>query len=193
VLTEPDHGLVHDPHPGPLKPGGPVGGGIHEHGRLPGRQQPVQRSLAEDVVGGDQHEQRLALNLTLDCGQRRAVAVRPPVGVHGPDPAAPKAADDGRDRPGVVADHDQDPFQAAGEEGPHGPLDQAQATQPEKGLGATPVTDSSRSDRPAASTIPTRGRRDSGEVGWTTSARPGNEASRSGGSSDASATRQLPE
>jgi hypothetical protein len=93
----------------------------------------VQRSLAEDVVGGDQHEQRLALNLVLDCGERRAVAVRPPVGVHGPDPAAPKAADGGRDRPGVVADHDQDPFQAAGEEGPHGPLDQAEATQPEKG------------------------------------------------------------
>jgi hypothetical protein len=74
----------------------------------------VQRSLAEDVVGGDQHEQRLALNLALDCGQRRAVAVRPPVGVHTPDPAAPKAADDGRDRPGVVADHDQDPLQPAG-------------------------------------------------------------------------------
>jgi hypothetical protein len=57
---------------------------------------------------------------------------------YGPDPAAPKAADDGRDRPGVVADHDQDPFQAAGEEDRTAPLDQAQATQPEKGPWSHP-------------------------------------------------------
>jgi hypothetical protein len=151
----------------------------------------VQRSLAEDVVGGDQHEQRLALtsawtaasDAPLPYAHRSAYTART---------RPPKAADAGRDRPGVVADHD--PFQAAGEEGPHGPLDQAQATQPEKGLGATPgdrfqPLGPARGQHPT----PTRGSRDSGEVGWTTSARPGNEASRSGGSSDASATRQLPE
>ncbi len=138
VLPEPDRGLVYDPYPGPLRPGRLVRYGIDEHGRLTGRQQPVQRSLPEEVVGGEQHNQRLASHRALDRGQRCAVAVLPPVGVHRPDPAAPKAADDGRDRSGVVADHDQDPFQPSGEEGPHGPFDQAQATQPEQGLGATP-------------------------------------------------------
>jgi hypothetical protein len=58
--------------------------------------------------------------------------------MHHPDPVAPKAADDGRDRSGVVADHDQDPLQSGGEQGPHRPFDQAQATQPEQGLGGTP-------------------------------------------------------
>jgi hypothetical protein len=38
------------------------------------------------------------LDLALDCGQRRAVAICPPVGIHDPDPAAVQAADDGRDR-----------------------------------------------------------------------------------------------
>jgi hypothetical protein len=140
VLAEGDHGAVHDLHPGPLKPGGPVGGGVDEHGRRTGPKQPVQRCLSEHVIGGDQHKQRLAhaRDLALDRGERRAVAVLPPVGVHGPDPAAPKAADDGRDRPGVVADHDQDPLQPAGQQGPHRPLDQAQPTQPQQRLGATP-------------------------------------------------------
>jgi hypothetical protein len=130
VLTEGDHGLVHDPHPGPLRPGGPVWCGVDQYGRLTGPKQPVQRSLSEHVIGGDQHKQRLASDrgLALDYGERRAVAVRPPVGIHSPDPAAPKVADDGRDRSGVVADHDQDPLQPSGEQGPHGPLDQAQAT-----------------------------------------------------------------
>jgi hypothetical protein len=40
-----------------------------------------------------------------------------------------------------------------------------------------PVTDSSRSDRPAASTTPTRSSRERAGSGWTTSARPANEAS----------------
>jgi hypothetical protein len=57
------------------------------------------------VIGGHQHEQRLVQDLALDCGQRRAVAICPPVGVHGPDLPAADAADDGRDRSGVVADH----------------------------------------------------------------------------------------
>jgi hypothetical protein len=170
VLAEGDHGPAHDPYPGPLPPGGPVGGGVDEHGRLTGPKQPMQRSLSEHVVGGDQHEQRLASHRALDRGQRRAVAVLPPVGVHGADPAAPKAADDGRDRPGVVADHDQDPLQPAGEEGPHGPLDQAQAPNRNSALDPPWVRASRRWDRPAASTTPTRGSRDSGGVGWTTSA-----------------------
>jgi hypothetical protein len=138
ALAERDDSLVQDPDPGPLRPGGPVGGGIDEHGRLPGRQKSVQRSFAEEVVGGEQHEQRLAGDRSLDRGQRRAVAVAPLVGIDGPDPAAPQAADNGRDRSGVVADDHQDPLQPSGEQGPHGPLDQAQATQPQQGLGAAP-------------------------------------------------------
>ena len=67
------------------------------------------------MVGGDQHEQRLTLDLALDRGQRRAVAVCPPVGIHHLDPAAAEPADDGRDRSGVVADHDQDPLQPSGQ------------------------------------------------------------------------------
>ena len=90
------------------------------------------------MVGGDQYEQRLAVDLVLDCGQRRAVAVCPPVGIHDPDPATPKATDNGRDQSGVVTDHDQDPLQPSGEQGPHDPLDQAQATEAEQGLGGTP-------------------------------------------------------
>jgi hypothetical protein len=134
----------------------------------------------------------LASHRDLDRGQRRAVAVAPPLGIHDSHPAGRQAADDGRDRSGVVADHDQDPLQAAGEQGPHGPLDQAQAPHPEQRLGATPVTDSSRSDRPAASTTPTRGNCDSGGSGWTTSARWGSETSGSGGSCGASAMRNSP-
>jgi len=90
------------------------------------------------VISGHQHEQRLAGHRALDRGQRRAVAVAPPVGVYGPDPPGRQVADDGRDRPGVVADDDQDPLQPAVEQGPHGPLDQAQAPHPEQHLGATP-------------------------------------------------------
>jgi hypothetical protein len=67
------------------------------------------------VVGGDQHEQRLSLDLALDCGQRRAVAICPPVGIHDPDPVAPQATDDRRHRSGVVTDHHQDPLQPSGE------------------------------------------------------------------------------
>jgi hypothetical protein len=138
VLAERDRGPVHHPHPAALQPGGPVGCGVDEHRRLTGRQQPVQRSFGEDVIGGDQHNQRLASHRALDRGQRRAIALAPPVGVDGPDPAARQAADDGRDRPGVVADDHQDPLQPVGEQGPHRPLGQAQATQPQQRLGATP-------------------------------------------------------
>jgi hypothetical protein len=55
-----------------------------------------------------------------------------------------------------------------------------------------PVTDASRWDRPAASTTRTHGSRHRAGSGWTTSARPANEANGSGGSSEASAMRQLP-
>jgi hypothetical protein len=138
VLAERDHGLVDDPDPGPLPPGGLVRCGVDEHGRRTSRQQPLQRSLAEEVIGGDQHEQRLAGHRVFDGGQRRAVAICPLVGIHDPDPATPKATDNGRDQSGVVTDDDQDPLQPAGEQGPHGPLDQAHATQPKQDLGATP-------------------------------------------------------
>jgi hypothetical protein len=138
VFAEGDHSLVQDPDPGPLRPGRPVGGGIDEHRRRTDGQQPGQRSLGEEVVGGDQHEQRLTLDLALDRSQRRAVAICPPVGVHRPDLAAAGAADDGRDRSGVVADHHQDPLQPSGQQGPHRPLDQAQPAQPEQDLGTTP-------------------------------------------------------
>ena len=56
-------------------------------------------------------------------------------------------------------------------------------------LEPPPVTDASRSDWPAASTTPTRGSRDSGGSGWTTSARPGNAVNGSGGTCRASAMR----
>jgi hypothetical protein len=99
---------------------------------------PLQPALAENVIGGNQREQRLTLDLALDRGQRRAVAICPPVGIHDPDPAASKPANDGRDWSGVVADHHHDPLQSSDEQGPHRPLDQAQPTQPEQGRGATP-------------------------------------------------------
>jgi len=38
VLAEGDHSLVHDPDTDPLRPGQRAGGGVDEHGRLPGRQ-----------------------------------------------------------------------------------------------------------------------------------------------------------
>jgi hypothetical protein len=116
VLAERDHGPVHHPDPGPLRPGSPIGCEINQHGRLTRRQQPLQPSLAEDVIGGRQHEQRLTLDLALDRGQRRAVAICSPVGIHDLDLVAPEPADDGRDRSGVVADHDQDPLQPSGQE-----------------------------------------------------------------------------
>jgi hypothetical protein len=116
VLAERDHGPVHHPDPGPLRPGSPIGCEINQHGRLARRQQPLQPSLAEDVIGGRQHEQRLTLDLALDRGQRRAVAICSPVGIHDLDLVAPEPADDGRDRSGVVADHDQDPLQPSGQE-----------------------------------------------------------------------------
>jgi hypothetical protein len=68
VLAERDHGPLHDPDPGPLPPGQLIWCGIDEHRRLPSRQQPIQPALAEEVIRGDQHEQRLTLDLTLDCG-----------------------------------------------------------------------------------------------------------------------------
>jgi hypothetical protein len=111
-----------------------------------------------------------ALGPPLDSGQRRTVAIRPSVGIHHPDPVASKAADDGRDRSGVVADHDQDPLQPRGEQRPHGPLDQAQPPSRSRTMEPPPVTDTSRSDWPAASTTPTRGSRARGGSGWTTSA-----------------------
>src|SRR4029450_2104027 len=63
------------------------------------RERPLQPALTEDVVGGDQQEQRLAQDLSLDGGQRRAVAICPPLGIHHPDPVAPKATADRRPRP----------------------------------------------------------------------------------------------
>jgi hypothetical protein len=131
VLAERHDGLVHDPDPSPLRPGRPSGGGIDEHRRRTDGQQPLQPTLAKDMIGGDQHEQQLASHLALDSGQRRAVAIGPPVGIHDPDPVAPNQS-------GVVADHHQDPLQPGGEQGPHRPLDQAQPPQPEQRLGATP-------------------------------------------------------
>jgi hypothetical protein len=126
VLAERHDSLVHDPDPGPLRQGRPVGCGIDEHGRRTGRQQPLRPAPTEYVVGGDQHEQRLSQELPLNSGQRRAVAVCPSVGIHDPDPVAPKATDDRRDRSGVVADHHQNPLQPSGEQGPHRPLDETQ-------------------------------------------------------------------
>ncbi|HEV8653355.1 MAG TPA: hypothetical protein VG276_29155 [Actinomycetes bacterium] len=138
VLAQRDRGAVHDPHPGPLGPGGRVRPRVDQHGRLPGPQQPVQRPLCEHVVGGEQREQRLAGHRTLDSGERGAVAVAPLVGVHGPDPAGSQAPDDGRDRAGVVADHDHHLLQPAREKSPHRPFGQAQAAQAEQGLGSSP-------------------------------------------------------
>jgi hypothetical protein len=86
------------------------------------------------VVGGDQQEQRLTLDLALDPSQGRAVAVRPPLGIYHLHPAAPQPADDGRNQSGVVAHHHQDPLQPSGEQGPNGPLGQAQPAQPEQDL-----------------------------------------------------------
>jgi hypothetical protein len=70
VLAEGDHRPVHH-HPDPSSrfPGRPIRGGIDEHGRLTGLKQPGQRSLSEDMVGGDQQEQRVALDLALDRSQ----------------------------------------------------------------------------------------------------------------------------
>jgi hypothetical protein len=95
---------------------------------------PSQPALTEEVIRGDQQEQRLAQDVPLDRGQRRAVAVRPPLGIHHPDPTAPKATDNRGDRSGVVADHHQDPLQPSGKQRPHRPLDQAQPPQPEQRL-----------------------------------------------------------
>src|SRR5215217_4298226 len=170
VLAEGDHGPVHHPNPSSRFPARATGRGIDEHSRLTGRQQPDQCSLAEDMVGGDQQEQRFALDLALNRSQRRAVAICPPVGIDDPDPAAPEPAADCRHRPGVVAHNHQDLLEPSGQQGPNGPLDQAQPTQPEQNLEPPPVTDSSRWDRPAASTTPTRGRRDSSGAGRTMSA-----------------------
>ena len=61
-----------------------------------------------------------------------------------------------------------------------------------KAVEPPPVRDANCSDGPAASTTPTRSGRDRAGSGWTTSARPANEANGSGGSSEASAMRQLP-
>ena len=130
-----------------------------------------QPALTEDMIGGDQHEQRLAQDVPLDCGQRRAVAICPPVGIHDPDLVATEATDNRRDRSGVVADHHQNPLQPSGEQGPHRPLDQAQPPSRSSALEPPLVTDASRSDRPAASTTPIRGSRASGGSGWITSGR----------------------
>jgi hypothetical protein len=92
----------------------------------PATSSPSQPTLTEEVVGRDQHEQRLTRDLILDRGQRRAVAIRPPLGIHHPDPTTAKATDNRGDRSGVVADHDQDPLQPSGKQRPHRPLDQAQ-------------------------------------------------------------------
>jgi hypothetical protein len=138
VLAQGNHGPVHDPDPSPFRPGRLVGCGIDEYGRLTGTQQPVQPSLAEDVVGGDEQEQRLAQDLVLDCGQRRSVAICPSVGIDHVDAIAPEPADNRRDRAGVVADDDQDPLQPGGEERANGPLDQAQAAEAKQRLGAAP-------------------------------------------------------
>jgi hypothetical protein len=93
-----------------------------------------------------------------------------------------------------MADDDQDPLQPGGEQGPDGPLDQAQATQAEQDLGGTAGDRFQPLDRPAASTTPTcGGSRDGGGVGWTASARWGNAVNGSGGSCGASAMRRLPE
>jgi hypothetical protein len=69
VLAEGDHSLIHHPDPSPLRPGRPVGGGIDEHGRRTGHQQPAQPTLTEEVIRGDQQEQRLSLDLPPDRGQ----------------------------------------------------------------------------------------------------------------------------
>jgi hypothetical protein len=171
VLAERDDSLVHDPDPGPLRPGRLVGGGIDEYGRLPGRQQPLQPALAEDVIGGHQYEQRLTLELALDCGQRRAVAICPAVGVHDPDPAAAEAADDGRDRSGVVADHHRTRSSPAANRDRTARSTRLRPPSRSRALEPPPVTDASRWDRPAASTTPTRGSRASGGSGWITSGR----------------------
>jgi hypothetical protein len=138
VLAERDDSLVHDPDPGPLRPGRLVGCWIDEYGRLPGRQQPLQPALAEEVIGGDQHEQRLTLDLVLDCGQRRAVAVCPRSAYTTRIRSRPSSAGSAAAGSGVVADYHQDPLQPSGQQGPHGPFDQAQATEAEQDLGATP-------------------------------------------------------
>jgi hypothetical protein len=56
VLTERDDSPLHHPDSDPLRPGQRAGGGVDKHGWLTGRQQPVQPTRAEDVVGGNQRE-----------------------------------------------------------------------------------------------------------------------------------------
>jgi hypothetical protein len=103
------------------------------------------------VVGGDQHEQRLAQDVPLDCRQRRAVAICPPVGVHDPDPVAREATDERRDRSGVVADHHQDPVQLGGEQGPHGPRSSAETSAATTETGTTAAKRSASERKPKSS------------------------------------------
>jgi hypothetical protein len=193
VLTERDDSLVHDPDPGPLRPGRLVGCWIDEYGGLPGRQQPLQPALAEEVIGGDQDEQRLTLDLVLDCGQRRAVAVCPPVGVHDPDRPRPSRPTTAATGPGSWPTTTRTRSSPAANRDRTARSTRLRPPRRSRTLEPPPVTDASRSDRPAASTTPTRGSRASGGVGWTMSARWGDAVTGSGGRCGASAMRRLPE
>ena len=53
------------------------------------------------------------------------------------DPAGSQAVDDGRNRRRVVADHHHHRLHTVGEQRLHGPLDQAQAAQPQQRLRST--------------------------------------------------------
>jgi len=112
--------------------------GIDEHGRLPRPDDALDRSLPEQVVGGDQREQVLAHHRVFRGGQRGPVAELPLLGQHRMDPAAAQPGHHRPDRSGVVAHHHQNMLHAGIHEHPDGPLDQLQPPQLNQSLRASP-------------------------------------------------------
>jgi hypothetical protein len=183
VLAEPDRLAVHHPNPAALQPGGAVGYGVDQHGRLARRQQPLQHSLAEQVVDGDQHKQpspatagsTAASDAPLPSRQRSAYTARTRPAPRGRRRSRP-ARRRGRRPPG--------PAPARRPAGSARPARPGSGRRAAKGLGAAPGDGVEALGPAAANTTPTRVSRAGCGLGR---AAPTRVANGSGGSCAASA------
>ena len=125
-------------NPGTFFPGVGRGIGVDEHGGLPGANKAVECALPEHVVRRDHHEQVLITKELPRRSKRGAVAELPLTCQYGMHLAGAQPGYDRPNRPGVVADNDENLTDADIKESANGSLDELQTTQLDERLRTPP-------------------------------------------------------
>ena len=137
LLGERDDLVLVEADAGPLGPRLGIGRVVDEHRRALRPDERRQRAGFEDVIGGDEDERVLALEVGRGRGERGAVAELPVLGHRGPDAAGGEPVDDRGDGTGLVPDDDDDALEPLGQQPADRPLDQRDPADPDQRLRAT--------------------------------------------------------